>query len=606
MDPLLDVVRKHWGFESFRPLQREAMQAALDGRDALVVLPTGGGKSLCYQAPALVSEKLTVVVSPLISLMKDQVDRLLQQGVGAAFVNSSLDAADRHRVQAGVARGEYKLLFVAPERFSVEGFPRLLEIGRVGAFAIDEAHCISHWGHDFREDYRQLGKLKKLFPGVPVHAFTATATPRVRADVIDQLGLADPAVLVGDFFRPNLRFRVKERSDDLRDVLTVIRERPRQAGIVYCIRRADVDDLAPRLVDSGVRAVAYHAGMSDDSRTNAQDRFISGGADVVVATVAFGMGIDRADVRFVVHAAMPQTLEHYQQEAGRAGRDGQPSDCVLLFAGRDFGLWQSILRGQESPDVENKVRLLAQMYRFCTGGRCRHRALVEYFGQPWKGGPCGACDICAGSLPTMADATALARGVLECISRTGQCFGASHVADVALGDATDKAKARGHDKLPVFGALKDHSKSGVMSWIDQMIDQGLVRREGEYNVLKISETGVAVMRGQAEAKLYAGAPPKKGKKKKPAPRAKQSALPGVEERLDPGERRLFETLRALRRKLADRERVPAYQVFSDRTLREMARARPRSRGEMMDLYGVGEKSFANWGETFLSALRDWE
>ncbi len=488
MDALLEVVRNTWGYPGLRPLQREAMEASLAGRDALVVLPTGGGKSLCYQAPALLAPSLTLVVSPLISLMKDQVDRLLARGVAAAFLNSSLEAADRNRVQAAVLRGETRLLFVAPERFAAAGFDRLLGLARVRALAIDEAHCISHWGHDFRADYRALGRLKRLLPGAPVHAFTATATPRVRADIAAQLGLVDPAIFVGDFFRPNLRFRVAERTGGTADVAGEVRRRAGQPGIVYCIRRRDVDDLAGRLAASGVRAVGYHAGMEDAARARAQDRWIAGEADVVVATVAFGMGIDRADVRYVIHAAMPQSLEHYQQEAGRAGRDGDPADCLLLWSPADYGLWQSLMGTRESPDAPNKLRLLTQMYRFCSGSRCRHRTLVEYFGQAWTAGPCGACDVCAVTGPS------------------------------------------------------------------------------------------------------AGGRPRPARRKAP----EAPALP------DPG---LFESLRRVRRAIADERNLPAFMILSDATLRALSRLRPATRADLERVPGIGPFKAEAYGPRLLEAIR---
>jgi ATP-dependent DNA helicase RecQ len=396
MEALLEVVRRTWGYSGLRPLQREAMRASLEGRDALVVLPTGGGKSLCYQAPALLAGGLTVVVSPLISLMKDQVDRLAARGVRAASLHSGMGLEERGRILALAVRGGCRFLFVAPERFSAGGFEEALGRARVRAFAIDEAHCISHWGHDFRAEYRALGRLKRAFPGVPVHAFTATATPRVRADIVEQLGLRDPEVLVGDFFRPNLRLRVARRGEAFLDVLREVRRRTGQAGIVYSLRRADVDRLAGRLRESGVRAVGYHAGMEAAARAEAQDRWGRGEADVVAATVAFGMGIDRADVRFVIHAGMPQSLEHYQQQAGRAGRDGRPADCILFHSREDLRLWMGLIDAQGSPDAPCKRKQVFDMDRFCVGARCRHRALVEHFGQTWKGGACGACDLCGG------------------------------------------------------------------------------------------------------------------------------------------------------------------------------------------------------------------
>jgi len=499
MERLLGVIRKVWGFETLRPLQREAMEAALGGRDSLVVLPTGGGKSLCYQAPALLSDRLTVVVSPLIALMKDQVDGLRRRGIPGAFLNSSQGPAERGRVEEGIARGEYKLVFVSPERFSSPAFDRALSPGRVGSFAIDEAHSISHWGHDFRPDYRALGRLKREFPRASVHAFTATATERTREDIIEQLGLADPVVLVGDFFRPNLRYRVLRRRDAIEDVLAEVRRRPGQPGIVYAIRRNDVEGLARGLKGSGIRAAPYHAGMEDRERTRTQDRFARGEIEVVVATVAFGMGIDRADIRFVLHAAMPRSIEHYQQETGR---DGKAADCVLYYSGQDYGVWKSILENQETGDLENKLRLLSQMYRFTTGSRCRHRALVEYFGQRWKGAGCGACDVCTEAREAMAGSGEIARAILTGVVKTGQRYGAAYLAEVLSGEATPRVLGRGGDRGPVFGMLAPRPKRAVLGWIEQLVDQGALRPEGEYGVLRLTERGSRVLRSVEGAALY--------------------------------------------------------------------------------------------------------
>jgi len=603
-DLLLETVKKYWGYDTLRPLQREAMTAAIEKRDSLVIMPTGGGKSLCYQTPALLSDSLTVVVSPLISLMKDQVDRLLSRGVPAAFVNSSLDAADKSRVQAGVARGEYRMIFVAPERFAVESFERILVKGRVGAFAIDEAHCISHWGHDFRVDYREMGRLKKEFPEASVHAFTATATPRVREDIVGQLGLKDPEILVGDFFRPNLRYRVQRRGDATQDVLDEVRAHPGEAGIVYCIRRSDVDALAAELKRAKVKAAPYHAGMDDEKRTRTQDRFASGEVDVVVATVAFGMGIDRADIRYVLHAAMPKSIEHYQQETGRAGRDGKPADCVLYYSGQDFRLWDSIIAKNESGDLETKHQMLSQMYNFCTGGRCRHRRLVEYFGQAWTREKCGACDVCEGSLSTVPDATTLAQKIVSCIARTNQRYGPAYVAEVLRGEETDRVKERAHESLSTFGLLKDHEKNALITWMHQLVDQGHLQVEGDYGVLRITDKGSLLLRGKEEAVLHpVAAAKKKSRKRKLKAEEDVPEEKAVETAMTDSASDLYQQLRKLRKELADARNVPAFVIFGDKALRAMAKHRPVTPTAFLQIHGVGIAKLEAFGETFMAVIR---
>jgi ATP-dependent DNA helicase RecQ len=605
VDPLLDIVKKYWDYDALRPLQREAMTAAIEGRDSLVVLPTGGGKSLCYQAPALLSDRLTIVVSPLISLMKDQVDRLLSRGVPAAFINSSLESSDRSRVQAGIARGEYKLIFVAPERFAAGGFDRVLRMGKVGAFAIDEAHCISHWGHDFRVDYREMGRLKKEFPDASVHAFTATATPRVREDILEQLGLKNPEVLVGDFFRPNLNYRCIKRGDAEEDVLEEVRRRPGQAGIVYCIRRADVDGLAARLKREKVRAAPYHAGMDDEDRTRAQDRFAAGEVDVIVATVAFGMGIDRSDIRYVLHAAMPKSMEHYQQETGRAGRDGKPADCVLFYSGQDFQLWHSIISKNESGDADVKLRMLSEMYNFATSARCRHRRLVEYFGQAWPREKCEACDVCMGGLGSLPDSGELARTLIAGIAGTGQRYGPAYVAEVLAGERTERVDERGHERLDVFGLLPGKPKNILITWMHQLVDQGVLRVEGEYGVLRLTPRAGAVLRGDEAAALYGTAPTRKTKSTKRAAKAEPEKISDGGTPLNADAKELFELLRTLRREIADENNVPAFMVFSDKTLRAMARQKPTTKGAMLQVHGVGFAKLESFGDRFMRAIKDF-
>src|SRR4051812_20034244 len=441
---LIEVLARHWGFASFRPLQAEAMEAALAGRDTLVVMPTGGGKSLCYQAPAIVNGTLTVVVSPLISLMKDQVDGLVACGVAAAQLNSAQSNAEQRDVKRALNERKLRLLFVSPERLAMANFRQLLGRAGVTAFAIDEAHCISQWGHDFRPEYRQLRELRQLFPKWSLHAFTATATERVRRDIAEQLGLRNHVELVGNFDRPNLTYRIIPRRDEVAQVEEVLRRHRREAGIIYCIHRRDVDTMAAILVRRGHRVAAYHAGLSPEQRSSAQEAFSKEECDIIVATVAFGMGIDRSNVRFVLHTGMPKSVEHYQQEAGRAGRDGLEAECVLLYSGADFRTWKFIIeksaeeaaaRGEpvDPTFVPEAMRHLDDMMRYCRTTGCRHRSLVEYFGQEFEPTNCGACDLCLEGVEVEPDSVVIAQKILSCVARVKESFGVGHVTDILVG-----------------------------------------------------------------------------------------------------------------------------------------------------------------------------
>ncbi len=602
-DRLRSLIHLHWGIQTLRPLQEEGRRAALDGRDSLVVLPTGGGKSLCYQAPPLLRGETTVVVSPLIALMKDQVDGLRASGVPAAQIDSAQSPDDRQQAEADLRRGAVRLLFVSPERLTLPGFQRLLQQTGVRTFAIDEAHCISHWGHDFRPEYRQLNRLKELFPGSAVHAYTATATEQVRRDIAAQLNLRDPAVLVGDFDRPNLTYRVVPREKDVRpQVLDVLARHPNEAGIVYCIRRRDVDDLAENLRRRGVRALPYHAGMDPESRHAAQEAFAAEECDVVVATVAFGMGIDRSNLRFVLHTAMPKSVEHYQQEAGRAGRDGLEAECVLLFSTADFLTWKRVIEksaaeAEEPVDpsfVPGAVRHLEDMLRYCRTTSCRHKSLVEYFGQPFDKDNCNACDLCLEGVKTDPDSVVIAQKVLSCVARVKERFGINHVIDVLRGRNNLKVSKYGHDQLSTFGLLKQESEAQLRDWLDQLIDQKVlwIEQRETYTVLRLNEASWEVMRGQRSVKLVRTARLDKVKRSK----ADAASWEGV----DTG---LFEALRGLRRQLAEDRNVPSYVVFSDATLRELARVRPATPAAMRQVYGVGEAKLATFGEAFLGCIR---
>ncbi|MFY9342281.1 MAG: RecQ family ATP-dependent DNA helicase, partial [Planctomycetota bacterium] len=502
------ALQRWFGFAELRPLQREAIDAALDGRDALVVLPTGGGKSLCYQLPALLTDRLVVVVSPLIALMQDQVDGLRLLGVPAAAVHGNLTAASRADARAMAADGSLRLLFVAPERLFQDGFLGWLRTRGVGAFAIDEAHCISQWGHDFRPEYRRLAELRQHFPDVPFQAFTATATPRVRQDIVQQLRLRDALELVGTFDRPELTYRVLPRQDLEAQVAQAIARHPDAASIVYCITRKETEELAAELQERGIAARAYHAGLPAGERTSVSADFRAERLHVVVATVAFGMGIDRSDVRLVVHAGMPKSLEAYQQETGRAGRDGLPAECLLLYSAADGARWRSLMQRSSAEAngdpqaLDAQLQLLQQMQRFAGRARCRHRAISEYFGQRYDEPNCGACDVCLDELEEVPDGHLLAQKILSAVVRTGQRFGGNHVIDVLRGKANERVVARGHDQLPTFGVCRDVKAARLGNYIDQLIDaELLVRSDGEYPVLSLGKDALPVLHGEQQAVL---------------------------------------------------------------------------------------------------------
>jgi ATP-dependent DNA helicase RecQ len=603
LDDLLDVIAHHWGFRTLRPLQEQAMRAALDARDSLVVLPTGGGKSLCYQAPAVLRGGTTVVVSPLIALMKDQVDGLRACGIAAAQIDSSLTDAERFVHEMDLRQGDVRLLFVSPERLVLTDFYRLLQQIDVRSFAIDEAHCISHWGHDFRPEYRQLSRLHEFFPNASVHAYTATATEQVRRDIITQLALRDPVVLVGNFDRPNLTYRILPRHDLLKQVGEVLDRHPSEAGIVYCLRRRDVDVLAAALQSKGVSAMPYHAGMDPEQRQATQDAFAAEQCDVVVATVAFGMGIDRSNVRFVLHTAMPKSLEHYQQETGRAGRDGLEAECVLLHSGADFLSLKAIMEksaAEANADptfLLNGLKHLEDMDRYCRGAVCRHRALVQYFGQAYEPANCAACDLCLGDMEEVDDAIVVAQKILSCVARVKENFGINHVVGVLRGEQSENILKRGHDKLTTYGLLKEHGKPDVRDWVYQLIGQGVLLQFGdEYPVLKLNDASWDVMRGGRKVRLVRMKRHKKGE----GPRQSKTA----EVSWEGVDQALFEALRVLRREVAAEKQVAPFVVFSDTTLRELARVRPSSLERMRSIYGVGDTKLRDFGARFLEVISD--
>ena len=600
-EALRDALTRYWGYTSFRPLQHEAMEAVLSGRDSIVVLPTGGGKSLCFQAPAAAADSgLAVVVSPLISLMKDQVDTLVGNGVSAALFNSSLGADEKATVMRGLAEQRYRLLYVSPERLVGDGsdgfIARLAGCG-VRFIAVDEAHCISQWGHDFRPEYRQLARLRERFPGVSMHAYTATATARVRRDIASQLALRDPIELVGSFDRPNLVYRVLPRASLKAQLLDVIKRHENEAGIIYCSSRKEVDALAAWLSDSGMPALPYHAGLSDQERAANQDAFLSERVDLIVATVAFGMGIDRSNVRFVVHAGAPRSLEHYQQESGRAGRDGLEAECVLISSAGDFVRWKMML--EQNGELTDAARtLLKQIERYATGVGCRHRHLASYFGDVYPAGDCAACDACLGELESVPDPVPIARKILSCVVRVGQRFGVMHVTSVLRGQASEQVVSRGHDRLSTFGLMQDEPVPAVRGYVEQLVGLGLLQlTDDQYPVLSMTPQGVALLKDAAACPDLALA-----RQRTPAKGAPRSRARIETESWDHVDRGLFDRLRALRLDLARARGVPPYVIFHDATLREMARLRPSSRAALLDVKGVGARKAAELGDAFLLAI----
>lgn len=536
---------------------------------------------------------LAIVISPLISLMKDQVDSLAECGIPAARLDSSLSWQEQRSVFMAIENKKLKLLYLAPERLVSENFLSIIQTVKLSFIAVDEAHCVSMWGHDFRPEYRQLGILKKLFPGITIAAFTATATAQVRKDIAEQLHLDDCRTLIGSFDRPNLIYRVQPRKTIVKQVCAILDKHRNESGIIYCIRRKDVDELCFQLTHLGYNAAPYHAGMTDDDRQVNQDMFIKEKVDIIVATVAFGMGIDKSNVRYVIHTGMPKSLEHYQQESGRAGRDGLEAECYLFYSGGDYGTWKSML--QDMPAEPQKIALakLGDMYKFCTTGVCRHKAILKYFGQELGKDSCNACDICLEELDYIEDGLEKSQKIMSCIIRLGQRFGGEYTSLVLVGSHDKRIIENKHDKLSTYGLLADCSNHAIHDWIEQLAGQDYIERVGEYNTLVVTAKGWNVLRGQETPRLL-----------KPAQRPTKTSkvVTNSWEGVDKG---LFEALRKLRMEIAERKRVPAFVVFGDTTLRDLARKRPANFEMLMEVKGIGEKKCKQYGMAVLSAIQEY-
>jgi len=592
-DRALSILKETFGHGAFRGAQREIVEAVVAGRDCIVLMPTGGGKSLCYQVPSLLREGVGIVVSPLIALMHDQVVALRELGLRAACLNSSLSLAEQREVHAALAQGALDLLYVAPERILQDETLERLSHTRVALIAIDEAHCVSQWGHDFRADYLGLHRLRERFPGVPWIALTATADARTREEIAARLELDAPLWFVSSFDRPNIRYTVEVKTDPRRQLRRFLEDFRGQAGIVYCMSRAKVEETAAWLVDEGFTALPYHAGLIADVRERHQSRFQREDGVIVVATIAFGMGIDKPDVRFVAHLDLPKSIEAYYQETGRAGRDGAPAQAWMVYGLQDVVRLRQMV--DESPADEQHKRLerhkLDALLGWCEMTECRRGALLAYFGDALAG-PCGNCDNCLRPPPTW-DATEAARQLLSCVYRTGQRFGAAHVVDVLLGKTTEKVTQHRHDTLSTFGLGKDRSLEQWRSVIRQCVVRGLLRTEVErYGALTLTEASRPLLRGETQLWL----------REDPAvtiKRPKRAALADL-----PASSPLWDALRACRKRLADEHGVPPYVIFHDSTLVAMAATRPASAADLLNLPGVGQAKLARYGDAFLEVLRE--
>ena len=593
---LLPALKKHFGYAAFRPLQEEIVRDALAGRDVFVLMPTGGGKSLCFQLPALLRDGLTIVISPLISLMKDQVDALQASGVAATLLNSTLDGAEARNRLRGLYQGEFRLLYVAPERLMLESFIEKVRSWKIAQIAIDEAHCISEWGHDFRPEYRELAKLRELLPNVPIMALTATATERVREDILKQLRLRKPQVYIASFDRPNLTYRVVPKASPYEQLRAFLRERPNDSGIVYCASRKAADSIASKLNADGISAKPYHAGLEPNERAQNQEAFLRDDVRVVSATIAFGMGINKPNVRFVVHYDLPKNIESYYQETGRAGRDGLPSDCVLLFNAGDVVKQRRFIDEKSESEAEIAREQLRQMVHYAETRECRRTTLLRYFGEERPNEPCNGCDNCLNP-PETFDGTIAAQKFLSCVLRiqqkSGFAFGLNHIVEVLTGADTEAIRQRGHDEISTYGIGQELKRE---AW--QAVGRELLRMElvevasGKFATLQVTGAGREALRARRPITLTK--PPEKA-----AARTKRRA---GEIECDEA---LFEDLRLVRRNLADERNVPAYVIFSDVALREMARNYPTTPAEFRKIPGVGEQKLRDFAGPFLAAIAEY-
>ncbi len=585
---ILGILKSTFGFSTFMPNQEQIIGAVLAGRDVFAALPTGGGKSLCYQLPALLIPGLAVVISPLIALMKDQVDAARELGVEAEYLNSSLTRDEYREVLIKLKRGQVRLLYISPERFALDGFSQSLLALSISYVAIDEAHCISEWGHDFRPDYLNLSLITEKLPAVPVVAFTATATIRVQGDIVSRLKLRDPLFVRASFDRKNLYYRVERKSNVLDQVLKAVRQRQDESGIIYRTTRKAVEETAAFLAGQSIPALPYHAGLSDELRRDNQDKFKKDEVRVIVATIAFGMGIDKSNIRYIVHGDLPRSLDAYYQETGRAGRDGDPATCLLLFSRGDSGKISYFIN-QVEDEVERKraYAKLSRMISYATVNVCRRKQILNYFGEEYPRENCAGCDLCTGEV-RKTEATRSAQMILSAVARTGERFGAGHIVDIVQGADTKKIRGFRHHLLKTYGVGREQSKSYWRSLVDDLIHQGCLQRtEGKYPLLKMSERGTRILLGEEEFIVIEHVQNRKARSRP---------------EYSPGHDSLFEKLKSIRLACARKRNIPAYMVFSDRTLREMCRVLPLDESSLLGITGVGERKLSQYGGSFLKAI----